>query len=575
MAYIGAVLIVGLTACGAPTESPTAGQVGSTPSGSPPVIQVDGNAAAGAAAPAAEDAAMSAGDSKMMPALITYLYDGEITDLTAPAPSWFFQPGAQPSTERIAALAAALGIDDQVRELGADVGGGWMVGPDTYEEPTVNVAADAMNSWWYSPGNASMVSTPSCEYPPGDPAAGLDVPVASGAGTSAGAAVDVAVAPPDAGGSTDAGMPVCVEATPPANVPDQATAESAARDLFDSLGLDPDSFDYETYADDWGANVTAYLVLDGMRTTMTVSVGYGAEGALTWASGFLATPQRGADYPRIGIEAAVQRLNDQSNSWMWMSDSGVARDTGVQVGAAGSSGSAGQGVAGAEANEVSESPQTLPADAAPMPPETAPAVRPVPEPLIDPVDGVCANGAATDCAPIEPIDVQPITVTLTAVHPSLEQLWASDGTVWLLPAYSFDAGDGGLYSVLAVEDQYIEVTEPTEVAVPETAPPVKPGEDPGEDPGVVPGADPVSPADCPARPTAFTDPGLSAEGIAGTIVGLCEADATALIAELYPASTMRVVRIDGVDQAVTADFSDSRVNVAVDKGIVTEVISIG
>ena len=50
-------------------------------------------------------------------------------------------------------------------------------------------------------------------------------------------------------------------------------------------------------------------------------------------------------------------------------------------------------------------------------------------------------------------------------RPSLEQLWASDDTVWLLPGYAFDAKDGGIYSVLAVEDQYIEVTEPAAVAV--------------------------------------------------------------------------------------------------------------
>jgi hypothetical protein len=38
---------------------------------------------------------------------------------------------------------------------------------------------------------------------------------------------------------------------------------------------------------------------------------------------------------------------------------------------------------------------------------------------------------------------------------------------------------------------------------------------------------------------------------------------------------VRVVRQDGVDLAVTADFSESRINVAIDNGAVTEVISIG
>ena len=38
---------------------------------------------------------------------------------------------------------------------------------------------------------------------------------------------------------------------------------------------------------------------------------------------------------------------------------------------------------------------------------------------------------------------------------------------------------------------------------------------------------------------------------------------------------MRVVRLDGEDLAATMDYSPTRVNVAVEGGVVTEVISIG
>ena len=38
---------------------------------------------------------------------------------------------------------------------------------------------------------------------------------------------------------------------------------------------------------------------------------------------------------------------------------------------------------------------------------------------------------------------------------------------------------------------------------------------------------------------------------------------------------MRVVRIDGVDQPVTADYSDGRFNVATVDDVVTEVVSQG
>ena len=88
-------------------------------------------------------------------------------------------------------------------------------------------------------------------------------------------------------------------------------------------------------------------------------------------------------------------------------------------------------------------------------------------PMVDPIDGVCLDDTGTECSPA-PIDIEPITITLTNARPSLEQLWASDDTVWLLPGYAFDSPDGGLYSVLAVEDQYIEVTPAVEVPAPDT-----------------------------------------------------------------------------------------------------------
>jgi hypothetical protein len=546
------VLVLGLSACGSAADE-SASTDGTAAAASPPVIQIDGSqigdtAGGRSAAPmAAEDAAAS--DSKMMPAQITYVYDGDLVDLTAPAAAWYFDPTATPTTEQIAALAQTLGVQGEVREQSADMGGGWIVGPDNYEQPTVNVGADAMQSWWYNPGSAA-VDAPACElYPPGDPAGDFgDAPDAAPAGDVATDATDMATEP----AIEPAEMPVCQAPEPPANVPDTAAAEGKARQLFATLGFDDGTFEFEAFADEWSANVTGYLVLDGMRTSTTINIGFGAEGALTWASGFLATPQRGADYPRIGIEAAVQRLNDQSATWMGL-DTPVMREA---------TDSAGAGAVGTEAPNVATEPAVgAPEAEAPADDAVAPMPGSVPDPMVDPIDGVCLDNAASECAPAEPITVEPITVTLTNARPSLEQLWASDDTVWLLPGYAFDAADGGLYSVMAVEDQYIEVAQATEVPTPDTIAPVDPD-----------AATP--PADCPERPTEITEPGLS-ESIAGTIVGLCEADAEAMVTEMYPDATMRVVRIDGVDLAVTADFSETRVNVAVDKGIVTDVVSLG
>ena len=209
----------------------------------------------------------------MMPAQITYVFDGDAVDLTAPAPSWYFDPTVSPTTEQIEALARALGVEGEVRELAADMGDGWMVGPDTYEEPTLNVGADAMQSWWYNPGNTAVVSPPCELYPPGDPMGDFgDTPIIApdAPGTDAGAATDVVTEP----AIEPAETPVCEAPAPPANVPDQATAEAKARALLDTLGFAADSYEFETYADEWSANVTGYLVLEGIRTSMSVNVGY-------------------------------------------------------------------------------------------------------------------------------------------------------------------------------------------------------------------------------------------------------------------------------------------------------------
>src|SRR5688572_12240650 len=94
MAFVGAVLVLGLTACGTPAdEGSPAASVAITAAASPPVIQIDGSQSGTAEASGRSAAPMAAADapadSKMMPAYITYVYDGALTDLTAPAASWF------------------------------------------------------------------------------------------------------------------------------------------------------------------------------------------------------------------------------------------------------------------------------------------------------------------------------------------------------------------------------------------------------------------------------------------------------------------------------------------------------
>jgi hypothetical protein len=317
----------------------------------------------------------------------------------------------------------------------------------------------------------------------------------------------------------------CPAPEPPPGVPTKDEALAKAKQLFALWGYDINSYQFdEPYADEWGASVNASLLLDGMKTPVMLSVGFGENASLTYASGYLGVPERGADYPTIGAAAGLERLKTQQSQYLALGAPGVRSATDVAVGA----------------------------------PAIAPEIAP------------CQPGPAVDCAPIDP---EPVTVHLNSVKADLTMVWAADNTIWLLPAYSFGSADGGIYSVIAVEDQYIQQPDPESLPV---SPPPTTTVDPAiVDPGVIP-VPGTAPGAVGSECGVVTSPSTLAapvEQIAEAVVGYCLTDAQKL-AESH-GYQLRVVRQDGVDLAATADFSESRINVAVKGDIVVEVVSIG
>lgn len=546
MALLASAVVLGLTACGTPAAEPV-----STGDG-PARLQLVAGGGAGATGAAANES-MVAGDAAkmMMPAFIDYVYSGEVPDLTAPAGSWYFPAGASVTAEHVQRLAAAFGIAGAVEVVPADQGGGWRVGPSDWSGPSVQVATDGMLSWWFSPGPSEvtvaepcvLVDPPVLDAVPATDAAAVSSDPAST--TDAVPATDV-VPVPDPAATPVEPLPVCSEPQPPVGVPDAAAAEARARELFAALGLDLSSYELETYADEWGAYVTAYLRLDGSRTWLSANIGFGAEGAITWAGGFLGQPQRGDDYPRIGVEAAVARLNDQSSMWMYpMSASG---DMAASVKAA--SAEIGSSAVAPEPAPVAAPPvDTVPSGDTPQSEElpVEPPATDLPVPVLPPVDEVPVD--------VMPVDTTPIVVTLSSPTPSLEMFWAADGTVWLLPGYRFATSDGGEVSVLAVPDEFIEQASPVDTVPVDTVP--------------------VETVPVETTPVDVVDqtPPMTLDEAAAIVVGLAEADAAT--AATAAGIEMRVVQIDGVPQAVTEDFRIGRYNVAVDGGVVTAVLSNG
>ena len=520
-------LALGLGACGKPQANSNSAAT-SIAAHSPAKIRL--GAAPSGSKMAAETSAMSSDVMRAMP--VTYVYSGPATDLTAPAAAWQFPAGNKPTAAQVAALAKALGITGDVHSVPGDTSGSLMVGSDDYTKPSLTVSADAMGSWWYNPGTIATTfpDMPTC-VPPDAGVAG--VPDST---TSSGAATDPAISPiPEA-----VPMPCGPEPTPPANVPTADQAKTKALELFKQLGLDVSSYRVDATADQWGANVSATLLLDGVAAPLSWGIGFGAEGAIIWASGFSAAPERADLYPRIGIDAAVKRL--QAGQFLGMPMGrvmplGVAAATSgnTAVGAA-SEPSVVEGDPGAPITSPLGGDQPMPVEPMPVEPPPVDAVR------VDPA----------------PVDTTPITVTLTSATSSLEMVWGDDGTVWLLPGYAFTSSDGGTYTVVAVPDEFLD-----QVAPPTDTTPVPVDVTPLPADSTVAGLPDTT---LPAAPA-------SVDEVSKAVVGLAVDDATKLAAT--KGWVIRVARIDGVDQPLTMDYRTDRYDVAVDKGVISSVISNG
>ena len=507
-----------LAACG--TEEPASSPPTSGAGAMRPPVAVEALDTAGGSAGAAAgeearqmstDAAATA-DISTMPAFGGFTFEvGEgLPELPANATAYEFPPGAEADESTVAALAEALGVGAPPEPVDDETTGLlWRAGPDDGTAPSLGVSRDPQLSWYYSgawadqPGMVCREVEPAVSLldEPADPS--LESTTAS---TSLIGGDAVA-------GDVGAGTDPCVAPEPPAGVPTAAEAEARANDLLTSLGEEPGAYELETYADEWSASVVAWPSLDGVRSPMSWGFGFGGEGVLQWANGSLAEPVPAGPYPLVDLETAVARLTAQNAPL-------AARDLPlVDVAEPAPDEATGTGSADAAA-------------ASTVAPDAPVAIDP-------PVPG-------TDPA----VTVEPTVAILVDVRPDLWWTWDADGSVWLLPAYTFTDTEDRQHTVPAVTDEFLRIAD-----TPDDAPTDTPTE-----------------TAVPAEPPATDVPAPSSVDPAA-VIGLTVDEATKVLAG--GGLTLRVVREDGVDLIVTEDFSETRVNVAVDAGTVTEVVSIG
>jgi len=454
----------------------------------PPILVLSAANGGGwsATAPAASDMSTAEGmDEKMMWAYQqNFTAATELPALDSSARSYTLVAGDVSANSRNA-LKEAFGVTEDFVAQDAEQGGGYLAGNYDGTTPTLYVGSDAMRYWSYSPAwDESSISSRPCIIDSDTtyvPTSDVPAPIAE----------------------------ICAEPAAPENVPTKAEAEELFAATMTALGVNNDDLILDSYSDEWGANVTGYLKIDGVRSPLSWSVGYGADASITWASGVFADVQDGASYPRIGTAAAIERLNSQqAGNWGGpMVRGGVTYDTAV-------------------ASDI--------------------AATPVPEPASSDVEAaVTTEPATSDAAPTLDAPAPEIQeVSIIGVEEELVTLYGADGSIYLVPGYTFIAaedeyGYAGRYTVSALPDEYMQVADavnevPLSIA-PETAAPA------------------VDPA---------VDPDMSvAQDVADTVLGMSEAEATKT-AEAK-GLTVRVGSRDGEDFPLTMDYRTDRVTLTV------------
>ncbi|MEP6659073.1 MAG: hypothetical protein ABJD24_04065 [Acidimicrobiales bacterium] len=418
---------------------------------------------------------------------MNFVLSGDLPALDGDRPAFHFAANPTADPAAVAALAKTFGLDGDVKT----VEGGWQVGdPSTGPGLFVNKAAGLP---WYFSNYAELKGGYAC--------------ASAGGVAPEGDVVDVTT-------TTVALPPECVPPPAPTGVPTKDEAFAKATDLLTTLGADTGALTITANASEWSADVQAVPSLDGIATpSLTMSVGFGGEGKVQYANGFLLAPEKADSYPRIGTAKAFDALKAGKGMTGWFAYGGPMMRNSVASGAPGPVTSAiavSDSASGSETVCAADAPLDPTFDSAASPTttmpvcSTAPAVEclaPTPPPSAVGDKGVatayqacgpveCFGGPATTIPDTAPADVtaepalapacpeplppevttppEPMTVTITGVHETLVPLMGADGSMWFLPGYEFTTGDGGTWPVLAIDESFVQQVAPTQ-PIPERA----------------------------------------------------------------------------------------------------------
>lgn len=252
-----------------------------------------------------------AGDQLTMLARMRFEVEGELPALDSSAPAYVISP-AEPARDDVDMLLAIFGVEGELSAQTAQSGGGYFAGSADGSGPALYISGDAIQFWNYSPPWSQSTTNPACLDSEGIEPVAPPTPVIDSV------VVADTEAPsddmPGDDGTSGEEANVCPQEGELGDVPTEDEAVQMFSDLMSDIGVDVDDLDIEVFSDSYGASVSGFLRIGGVRSSLSWSVSYGVGSRITWAGGVLADTSELVDYPRIGTTAALERLNEQQSA---------------------------------------------------------------------------------------------------------------------------------------------------------------------------------------------------------------------------------------------------------------------
>jgi len=206
---------------------------------------------------------------------VSYSVLNDLPDLGATAMAWSVNP-LKENKGTLKKLALSLGLSgDVVKEDTSN----FSIGRDNKTGAGLGLYVDVSSAWWnYSSGSVA------------------------GSGTASSPAC-----PPNAE-CVDAGKPR-VAPTPPANLPDEATAIERVTQLLKDAGLRVKVYSLTATKSDWSTEVVGTLMAREVSSNISLYVSFGADARIMYASGPLVELKNAGSYPVVAPKDAVKRLS--------------------------------------------------------------------------------------------------------------------------------------------------------------------------------------------------------------------------------------------------------------------------